>query len=89
VASLTSNQIRGAKPIMSPEQAVDVLNAVRHRGHAGWYLLGESTTSMVYGEDQYEVFYRFEAVASWPGVVARRRSAGYQGAGNATCPPVG
>lgn len=43
--------------------AVKVLNRYWHRGHVGWYLWGESAMAMVRGEDRYEVFGPFEAIA--------------------------
>lgn len=44
---------------MTIEDAVRILNEKRHHGHSKWYVSGE----FVCGDDQYEFFTHFEAIA--------------------------
>ena len=44
---------------MTIEEAVKILNDRKHHAHSGWYALRE----LVRGEDQYEGFEHFEAIA--------------------------
>jgi hypothetical protein len=48
---------------MTLNEAVSILNEHRHRGHANWYVAHSSEDIAVRGEDQYEVFSEFEAIA--------------------------
>jgi hypothetical protein len=45
------------------EDAVKILNERRHHGHSNWYVCGQGDDALVRGEDQYEVFEPFEAIA--------------------------
>jgi hypothetical protein len=49
---------------MSLEDAVQLLNDRRHNGHSHWYIEGDiAGDRLVRGEDYYEAFTPFEAVA--------------------------
>jgi hypothetical protein len=44
--------------------AIDILNHFQHRGHSGWYLRGNPPSfSVVQGQDYYESFTPYEAIA--------------------------
>jgi hypothetical protein len=49
---------------MTLEEATNILNTHRHRGHAEWYVSPDSAGNcIVLGKYQYEVFEPFEAIA--------------------------
>lgn len=63
---------------MTTAEATEILNRFKHHDHSGWYVLGDGDNADVCGEDRYEFFTPFEAVAIAAALLAREKGEGHE-----------